>query len=90
MWSKDVHDHSTRDELAKSVAETEKLLELHQERKVREGGWLAGGWVGMVGGGKMTGGRKVSRDGGREKVPNRGVRRISQRGVRSTQTFGAY
>ena len=33
-WSKDIHDGLTRDELAKSVPEAERLLELHQERKV--------------------------------------------------------
>ena len=36
VWSKDIHDRITRDELAKSVPEAECLLELHQERKVRE------------------------------------------------------
>ena len=37
LWSKDIHDRITRDEPAKSVPEAEKLLELHQERKVSEG-----------------------------------------------------
>ena len=36
-WSKDIHDGLTRDELAKSVPEAERLLELHQERKVTAG-----------------------------------------------------
>ena len=35
LWSKDIHDRLTRDELAKSVPEAERLLELHQERKVQ-------------------------------------------------------
>ena len=34
LWSKDIHDRLTQDELAKSVPEAERLLELHQERKV--------------------------------------------------------
>ena len=33
LWSKDIHDRLTQDELAKS--EAERLLELHQERKVQ-------------------------------------------------------
>lgn len=32
--TKDIHDRVTSDELARSVAEAEQLLELHQERKV--------------------------------------------------------
>ena len=36
LWSKDIHDRLTRDELAKSVPEAERLLELHQERKVQK------------------------------------------------------
>ena len=34
LWSKDIHDRLTRDEPAKNVPEAERLLELHQERKV--------------------------------------------------------
>ncbi len=34
MWVKDMHDRATADELAKSVPDAERLLELHQERKV--------------------------------------------------------
>ena len=40
-WSKDIRDRITRDELAKSVPEAEKLLELHQERKVHITGCFA-------------------------------------------------
>ena len=35
QWTKDIHDRMTSDELARSVAEAERLLELHQERKVK-------------------------------------------------------
>jgi len=33
QWTKDIHDRMTSDELARSVTEAERLLELHQERK---------------------------------------------------------
>ena len=34
LWAKDMYDRLVADELAKNVAEADKLLELHQERKV--------------------------------------------------------
>ncbi len=35
MWSKDFHERLTSDDLAKSVAEAERLLASHKERKVK-------------------------------------------------------
>ena len=35
QWTKDIYDRVTSDELARSVAEAERLLEVHQERKVK-------------------------------------------------------
>ena len=34
LWVKDCHDHITAGELAKSVVEAERVLEIHHERKV--------------------------------------------------------
>ena len=37
VWSKDFHERLTSDDLAKSVAEAERLLASHKERKVQSG-----------------------------------------------------
>ena len=34
LWAKDIYDRLNSDELAKNVPDADKLLELHQERKV--------------------------------------------------------
>ncbi len=34
LWTKDMHDRLVEDELAKNVPDADKLLEVHQERKV--------------------------------------------------------
>jgi hypothetical protein len=35
LWAKDMYDRLVADELAKNVPDADKLLESHQERKVR-------------------------------------------------------